>query len=223
MTAKKFIRMNVYSRVKAVTAPFECANALRKMKEPKINIGAGKNILSDWLNVDLYPNIGAVRMDAGRRWPFNDGIFVAALCEHMIEHIPRKMAEHLLAEAWRTLRPEGVIRIVTPDLTKFGQFVVNSDSTELQEYRTGLERFYGHAVSTCDAVNQIFYGHGHCYIYSPDELGAMLTTVGFRDIAYLRGGQYGNPIFNGVDGHPKVVGTRFNEIEAFAIEARRSS
>lgn len=130
------------------------------------------------------------------------------------------MAADMIAEMFRTLRPGGVMRIVTPDLTTFAQIALNNSSPTAIEYLGQLREFLGDpTINTCDAVNQIFYGHGHRYIYSPSELSAVLHKAGFRKLQETRGGLYSNPIFEGVDGHPKIVGERMNEIEAFCIEA----
>ncbi len=70
-----------------------------------------------------------------------------------------------------------------------------------------------------DSLDQIFYSHGHRYIYLPSELTALLECAGFTAFMVMRGGHYGHPIFKGADGHSRLVGKRTNEIEAVAIEA----
>jgi len=222
MTYRKLARIHGYSRVKAVLAPFEWKAYLSTTQAPKINVGCGKNILAGWLNADLYPHPGAIRMDAAHRWPVGDGCFAACLCEHMIEHVPKATAIDMISEIFRTLRPGGVLRVVTPDLTTFAQIALDDASPVAAEYLGGLRRFLGNpALSTCDAVNEIFYGHGHRFIYSPTELSKLLRNAGFRELQETRGGLHFDPVFEGVDGHPKTLGKKVNEIEAFAIEARK--
>jgi SAM-dependent methyltransferase len=222
MTLRKFIRTRIFSRIKILLCKFEIRKYLASAAAPKINVGCGRNILKGWLNVDLFPRMGMVRLDASRRWPIPDGTFAACLCEHMIEHVSKSTAQVMIAEMFRTLRSDGVLRIVTPDLTAFARIVLSDSSSETVTYIRGLEIFRERTpITKCDAVNEIFYNYGHQYIYTPDELCRILSDAGFRDLRETRGGLYINSVFEGVDGHPRVIGQAMNEIEAFAIEARK--
>lgn len=222
MTIRKQIRIHVYSRFKALMAPAEIARYMSSVSAPRLNVGCGKNILGGWLNVDLYPHFGAVWMDAVSRWPFADQTFTAGLCEHMIEHVPKTIAVKILKEFQRTLQPGGVLRIVTPDFATFARIAVDADYREGAEYVGELQKVLGREVMTpCDAINEMFYGHGHRYIYTVQELSRLLAEAGFTDLKETRGGFYFDPVFKDADGHIKVIGGRVNEIEAFAIEARR--
>ena len=48
--------------------------------------------------------------------PFDDGSVDVVYHSHMLEHLDRANAELFIREAYRVLRPEGVHRIVVPDL-----------------------------------------------------------------------------------------------------------
>jgi SAM-dependent methyltransferase len=217
---RKLLRIHAYSRYKSLISPLEIARYIRTATHPKINIGCGKNILSGWLNVDLYPTFGAVRMNVLRKWPFKDNTLNACFCEHMIEHVPKRAAEFLLREAFRTLKPGSTLRVVTPDLSFFANLALEKAGTDGITYIKELERFSGCADrSACDAVNEIFYNHGHSYIYTVTELSKLLTRIGFSITAVTRGGHWLDPAFDSVDGHVRVLGQAMNEIEAFAVEA----
>jgi SAM-dependent methyltransferase len=221
---RKWVRMNIYSPLKMFTASKEIRNYLKSSPDPKVNIGCGKNLIPGWLNADLYPQFGSTYMNATKAWPTREGSITAILCEHMIEHVPKQAARRIVAEAYRALKPSGYLRLVTPDLTIFAQLVLKQLSQhETSDYIVALGRFKGNGlkISVCDATNQLFYEHGHCYIYTPDELVTLLHEVGFTEFSLMRGGQYRNPLFLNVDGHPELVGQRMNEIEAIAIEAQK--
>ncbi|MGB0722554.1 MAG: class I SAM-dependent methyltransferase [Gammaproteobacteria bacterium] len=209
--------------MKALTARHEIRSYLRSTTRVRVNVGCGANVLDGWLNTDLYPRPGIVQMDAARPWPLPPGSVHAVHCEHMIEHVPKPMARQILEEAWRSLAPGGVVRVVTPDMAAFARFALGLDNDALSEYKSGFTKFFDlpEEPSTCDIVNQIYYGHGHRYIYLPEELTAMLADVGFEDMQLMRGGEYASQETEGIDGHPKVLGARINAIEAFAIEARK--
>lgn len=86
---------------------------------PKLQIGAGENVLSGWLNTDLEPTSPKVlHLDATVDFPFPDCSFDYAFSEHMIEHIGYKQGLFMLAEVYRVLKPGGRIRIATPDMRK---------------------------------------------------------------------------------------------------------
>jgi len=220
---RKQVRILLYSRLKAVLAPAEIKAYFRATPEPKVNIGCGKNLVPGWLNTDLYPHFGATRMDAAKGWPVPPSSLRAVLCEHMIEHVPKSTAQHMMRGAFHALKSGGMVRIVTPDLESFARFALEPNAPETGEYVRGLETVTGaRGLGVCDAVNQIFYEHGHRHIYTRDSLTQLLRDAGFSEFAYMRGGEYHDPLFHGVDGHVNVIGARMNAIEAMAIEARKA-
>src|SRR5215471_8651649 len=87
--------------------------------EPRLQLGAGSVRMPDWLNTDGYPlSFAIVSVDAGRPLPFPDGTFTHVFSEHHIEHMPYLKGRSMLRECHRVLRPQGRIRISTPDLDR---------------------------------------------------------------------------------------------------------
>jgi predicted SAM-dependent methyltransferase len=216
-----WVRNNLFVPYKTIVASGEIRRYLASTDEPKLNLGAGGNRLPGWLNVDLFPPPNTVYMNGARRWPFPNGTFHALFCEHMIEHVSKTAGRHVIREAFRTTRPGGKFRVVTPDLDFFAGAVLNG-APYADGYLRFIERFTKtEAIDWCDAINFIFYEHGHRYIYSRAELKRELEAAGFVGMTELRAGHYDDPIFDGVDGHPALVGREPNAIEAFAIETRK--
>jgi len=89
---------------------------LRSSAVPKLQIGAGKNLLPGWLNTDYDPLPGAAYLDATTRYPFDADTFALVYSEHIIEHVPYSAGASMLRECFRVLKPGGVLRISTPDL-----------------------------------------------------------------------------------------------------------
>jgi SAM-dependent methyltransferase len=109
--------------------------------EPYLNFGAG-NPVAGWVNLDASPFfrlprwmhrcLGAVgvprskhfaqgayrhyRHACGKRLPFPDASFRAIYASHVLEHVPADALQSLFAEFHRILEPEGVLRVVVPDL-----------------------------------------------------------------------------------------------------------
>jgi len=222
MAWKKAVRIHILSKFKALTAGHEIQRYLASHAHPRINVGCGSNLIKDWLNVDLYPHFGATRVDGASAWPFADGTFQACLCEHMIEHVPKRIGAELVSEVFRVLRPGGVLRVVTPDLGFFARCVQQPDPQVLQLYSTAVQNLLGRdTMSVCDLVNEVFYNHGHRYIYSVDELATVLTRAGFSELRIGRGGEPFATDFKGVEGHPRLMGWEANRFEAMGIEARK--
>ncbi|MEA3364121.1 MAG: methyltransferase domain-containing protein [Candidatus Hydrogenedentes bacterium] len=111
------------------------------MDEPYLNFGAG-NPVAGWVNLDASPFfrlprwmhrcLGAARLDrskhfaqgayrhyrhaCGKRLPFPDASFRAIYASHVLEHVPADALDGLFAEFHRILEPEGLLRVVVPDL-----------------------------------------------------------------------------------------------------------
>lgn len=73
-----------------------------------------------------------------RALPFSDNFVARIYASHVLEHLNDAQLTHFLGEAYRVLRPNGVIRIVVPDL----QLFVDS------YLRDGLELHFDRPAST---------------------------------------------------------------------------
>jgi hypothetical protein len=188
----------------------------------RLQLGCGANILPGWLNTDSMPVPDADYLDFARPLPFSDNVLTAVFCEHTIEHVTKPEAFRMVVEVCRVLRPGGLFRVVTPSLEKFCRMALEPSSPAAVKYLAWFKGAMNSPDATItDAVNLIFYGHGHRYIFSGDELNALLRAAGFTDLRQMDPNQYGHPIFNGVDGHGKVLGHEINTIESMAIEAAK--
>lgn len=223
MNARTWVRDRVFSIIKRMLAPSEIRRYLAGTNSARLNIGCGGNRIPNWLNADRYPPPGTTFVDAAKRLSFNDSVFDAILCEHMIEHIPKSAAIDLLTEMRRTLRPGGVVRIVTPDLEWLSRHILQPPPADAvdEAYRAFLRSWHRRDdVSWCDALNLCFYEHGHCYIWSPAELRAQMEATGFVGIVLTRGGHPHSTLFADAEGHAKIMGAIPNTLEAFGLEAR---
>jgi predicted SAM-dependent methyltransferase len=227
MPLRKWVRSTIKSRVfvpmKRLTARHEIEQYMKTARSPRLNIGAGGNRVPGWLNLDLYPPPGVVYMDASLRWPFPDASIDSIMCEHMIEHVPKALGKHLLREMRRVLKPGGWARVITPDLNWLATRVLQPASATPDEngYLEFLNTFMERPeTSWCDAVNLCFYEHGHRYIWSIDELKGELAKSGFSELVVTRAAYPEHAHFDGIEGHPKLMGKQNDAIEAFAVEAR---
>jgi SAM-dependent methyltransferase len=86
-------------------------------KSHMANLGCGVHYHCEWDNYDFAPASPAVKvLDLSKSLPFSDAVYEVCYTSHVLEHLPRERVPGLLAEILRILKPEGVLRIVVPDL-----------------------------------------------------------------------------------------------------------
>lgn len=79
-----------------------------------LNLGAGKKIRLDSVNIDInyYPGIDMI-MDLGKYpWVWNDNSVDGIHISHVLEHFPDQ--QKFLLECYRILKPGGFLRIAGP-------------------------------------------------------------------------------------------------------------
>lgn len=121
------------------------------------------------------------QLDITEKLPFGDGCVEWAYAEHLIEHVPLPAAIRWLTEVRRILIPGGLLRVTTPDLSKYARGLVTGDTFfAKQRRRLGIMRV-GPPMPERPAfmINQIFYLYGHRWLYDLDELRYVLACAGF--------------------------------------------
>lgn len=132
----------------------------------------------------LYRVDGAglfTRLDIGEPLPFEDRSVDWVYAEHLIEHVPLPVAIRWLAEIRRILAPGGVVRLTTPDLSKYVEGYREGDKFFATHRRRLSVMRVGPPMPDRRAfmLNQIFYLYGHRWIYDLDELRYVLSEAGF--------------------------------------------
>jgi len=95
--------------------PPKIASYLAATDSPRLQIGAGSNVLAGWLNTDYFPDrADFIHLDATGRFPFDDSSLDLIFSEHVIEHVPLDGGVNMIAESFRVLKPGGRLRISTP-------------------------------------------------------------------------------------------------------------
>lgn len=155
-------------------------------KIKKLHIGCGKNILDGWLNSDYYPeNKMAIHLDATKKFPFDDNTFDYIFSEHMIEHISFLDGSIMLKECWRVLKPNGKIRISTPNMRFLIDLYKNEKSPVQAEY---IKWAAGKVIKWAPYYDEIFVINnfvrdwGHVFIYDVKTLKYLLEKSGFVNV-----------------------------------------
>ncbi|WP_103668735.1 methyltransferase domain-containing protein [Pseudanabaena sp. BC1403] len=82
-----------------------------------LNIGCGSAFHPTWINIDLVAASPAVQAyDIRKNLPYISNYFDACYSSHMIEHLTLQEAHQVIAEAFRVLKPQGIFRVIVPDL-----------------------------------------------------------------------------------------------------------
>lgn len=158
---------------------------LKTAEVKKLHLGAGKNIIQGWLNTDLAPAPGAFSLDLTKKFALPDAAFDYIFSEHVIEHLSFLSGQDMLQECHRVLKPNGKIRITTPNI----QFLIDLYQDPKKPIH---EKYVDWAVEKWSdwapysnpifAVNNFFRNWGHKFIYDKDCLANSLLTNGFGQI-----------------------------------------
>jgi SAM-dependent methyltransferase len=191
----------------------------------KLHLGCELNTPSDWINVDgswgawlakyqrlrtflkltkLFPtqlidkkwNPDIVVHDLKKPLPFSDNSFWAIYASHVLEHLYVQEAKNLLKECYRVMKPDGIIRIVVPDLRAI-----------VLKYSEGKEENKGSGLTRADRLNQdlllrpetppsgsLIYKiysvltdfHSHKWMYDADSLSYHCKQAGFANIRVMQ-------------------------------------
>lgn len=161
----------------------------------RLHIGAGQESLAGWINIDNqgHPGVDQV-LDVRQGLPFEDVASIYA--EHFIEHLTLDEGLAFLRECRRVLRPDGVLRLSTPNL----------DWVMLTHYR-GAATSEPDAREDCLRLNRAFHAWGHRFLYNRATLVAALRTAGFGATAFRTYGESDRPELSGLERHETWVDT----------------
>jgi len=144
----------------------------------KIHLGCGEIYLDDWINIDFESEKADLKHDLTKPLPFENNTIDFIYSEHLIEHLTVQDGLALMKECRRILKPEGVIRIATPnvDYLLFRYFF-------FWKWRFWYRKYgYTWIKTRAEMVNICFREWGHQYLYNRQELKRRLKEAGFKTI-----------------------------------------
>lgn len=131
--------------------------------ELTLNLGGGSNINEKYLTGDIDPRAD-IYIDITSPLPLQNNSVSNIMLEEVIEHISCAQAKGLLDECHRILKPKGCIRIITPNLAYYANTVIDGNDG--------------------DEINDVFYGHGHKYIYTKEKLKSLVLSANYIDLVF---------------------------------------
>ena len=165
-------------------------------------------------------------LDAAEVFPFDDATVDRIHTEHMIEHVDHPVGTHMLAECARILKPGGRIRILTPDFDRVIALTGDIDpevATLAREsnLRNGIDPAV--ADDPIYAVNRLFSGYGHRFLYTEAALTAALEAAGLTNVRRYPVGDTEDPDFADVDQHGNQINEGWNDYQTLVLEAEKPS
>ncbi len=202
--------------VNKVLAPKQIQQYLATADKPRLHFGCSARVEKGWLNSDIniLPGTGRVLLDSTQLpWAIPDNSLDFIYLHHVLEHMPYMMARDTFGEFFRILKPGGIIRCVVPDMELYIKGYLhhqkNPDDKGLEEFLTKdhahpstqdmLNGVPNHPVA---AINAVFYGHGHVFMYDETVLRTHFDSVGFTNVVRRNTTEYGDPIFDLGHEHP---------------------
>jgi predicted SAM-dependent methyltransferase len=193
----------------------------------KLQLGAGGNDPTGWLNTDIAPKRDEVYLDATKRFPFPDGSFHYVFSEHMISVVSWKGGIAMLKECYRVLAPGGKLRVVTPNLAKFVQLLAGNPDADAQRFIAAKLRLTGwpkSPVSGAYIFNRQVREWGSQFLYDPATLRKSFELAGFKQITEYRVDEKTDPVFREAEIRTRNEGSDLwvvNRWESMAFEAVR--
>ena len=179
----------------------------------RVNVGCGQSPTPGWSNIDNSLTVRLARSPlafllrskrdyverarrdniaygTARKLPFADGAVEVVYSSHMLEHLDRREAREFLLEAKRVLAPGGRIRIVVPDLAKAVENY--TDSGDGDAFMLAIHMHNDRPVGTRQTLGHAIAGfREHRWMYDARSLSALLTELGYREVASFPAGETG--------------------------------
>ena len=168
----------------------------------KLNLGCGPQVVAGWCNVDYalgarlfkIPLFTAINKklnlfnldwhpdiylhDLTKKFPWPDASVEVVYSSHTLEHLSKAEGRQFLQECLRVLKPNGIIRIVVPDL--------RHDVNEYLEGRTQADDFienlgvlYGSGGQGLKKLLNVYIQFPHKCMYDNERMVEILTELGF--------------------------------------------
>jgi predicted SAM-dependent methyltransferase len=157
----------------------------------RLHIGAGQRHLDGWINIDNQKLPGVDRvLDVRRGLPFSNVQSIFA--EHFLEHLSLDDGLAFLRKCRSVLRPDGILRLSTPNLTWVVASHFRGDGVDPEG-----------AFADCVGLNKAFHAWGHRFLYNRGSLALVLRSAGFSEVGFRAYGESPHPELRNLEGHER--------------------
>lgn len=223
---------NAKTRVKRAKSKRLIRSYLKQADRPMLNIGTGVNVLKGWLNTDLYPQKPeVVYLDASIKFPFEDNTFDHIYSEHIFEHLYFEDSCNMLAECYRVLKPNGVMRLALPHIGFLQGLYNNQEDKVNKAYIEFAKKYFipeqTKVVGDSDhyniyVINNFYRNWGHQVIHSYETLKELVEKFQFQQVERKEVGESDLADLQGLDGNGRAeYPPEFYKVQTLIIEARK--
>ena len=128
-------------------------------------------------------------LNVAKALPFPSGSVEAVFSSHLIEHLHPTVADRLMRESLRVLRPGGVLRVVAPSLEWAMARYSEKDPAEF--------------LATVFEHGQAGVKNRHQWMYTASSLVSLLQKVGFTEAAPMKYREGRLPDIEKLDNRPE--------------------
>ncbi|MCK5016735.1 MAG: methyltransferase domain-containing protein [Candidatus Peribacteraceae bacterium] len=143
-------------------------------KNAKLDICGGRNPYNpeEFLNVDIvnFPNVDLV-FNITKKFPINDGIIEEIISVATLEHLRPVHVSHVINEFYRVLKPNGRVRISTPDIEAIAKGIIEKDDFDII-----LQHLFGKYKSNATEDLDL-----HKSMFPSEMMIEMLEKAGFKN------------------------------------------
>jgi SAM-dependent methyltransferase len=194
-----------------------------------VQYGCGHSAPDGWLNYDAsftlrverFPFAGRFVRKNAQRFPVNvtfgdivkgipvpdasvDGVYAS----HVLEHLSRASMVVALRNTFRILRPNGIFRLIVPDLeARARRYLADLDGMRsdandrlLRSSYLGIE---ADPKGLLGLASEILGRNKHLWMWDYPAMEAALKAVGFSSIRRCEMGDSGDPAFAAVEQHDR--------------------
>jgi predicted SAM-dependent methyltransferase len=91
-----------------------------------LNLGCGQRLHPSWINLDFVSTgTGVIVHDLKKGIPFPEESFDVVYHSHVLEHFSKEESNPFIRECYRVLRPQGILRVVVPDLEQIARMYLH--------------------------------------------------------------------------------------------------
>ena len=127
-------------------------------------------------------------VDCSRALPFSQNSVSAIYSCHVVEHLSRAAADSYFKEAYRVLKPGGVIRTIVPDLRCLVESYV--DTGDAETFMNAMMVAPKSLKGLAGAVELMLVGHrNHQWMYDANSLLLALQNAGFVQVMEVPWGE----------------------------------
>jgi len=189
------------------------------IKEQYVQYGCGLNAPTNWHNFDASPTLRLQKIPFIFKWTsprfpekIKYGNIVKGLplatesckgifCSHVIEHLSLNDCRVALKNTYSYLKPNGIFRLVLPDLEYLAHAYINSSDVNaaiLFMNDSGLGRI-SRPHGVIEYLRDLFGNSSHYWMWDFKSLCAVLDDVGFCNIRRAELGDSEDILFNTVE------------------------